>query len=272
MDLTSLPTELILKIISHLPVLDYYNLKQAGCPRITAGVRQACALLPRSRCLSELVLEDQRRRGPGAPTRRAMEIMVARGQCALIAYYERKYHRSPMLRTAAVSWQVEGDMWLDKEKRSFRLAVHWAAYYGSLNVVESLLDRIHLCGGKHGGTPLHFAVLGGQLEIAEFLLKHGADVNALDYRGRTPLGILISIDQGQQSNADVTRLLRAHGRKEDIVEVLDGGDEEWVKVYLDYQTSYKQFVGAARHLPSKLVRRQNIVTRRSCRITESWPC
>ncbi|KAL2848233.1 hypothetical protein BJX68DRAFT_103162 [Aspergillus pseudodeflectus] len=167
MDLTSLPTELILEIVSHVPVLDYYNLKQVGSPRITAAVRQVCASLPRGTYLSELALEDERRRGPGAARRRAMEIMVARGQHALVAHYERRY--SPTgeeKRTVPGSCQIRGDMWLDEEKRSFRLAVHWAAYYGSRNIVESLLDRIHLREGKHGRTPLHFAVLGGQLEVA----------------------------------------------------------------------------------------------------------
>ncbi|KAL3493291.1 ankyrin repeat-containing domain protein [Aspergillus germanicus] len=206
MDLTSLPTELILEIVSHVPVLDYYNLKLAGSPRITAAVRQVCASLPRGTYLSELVLEDHQRRGPDAPPRRAMEIMVAGGQCAL-----------------GIPSRREGDMWLDEEKRPFRLAVHWAAYYGSRNVVEALLHRIHLRGGKHGRTPLHFAALGGQLEVAEFLLKHGVDVNALDYQGRTPLGISISVNQGQQS--DLTELLRAHGGKVDLFEVLDGGDK-----------------------------------------------
>ncbi|KAL3448296.1 ankyrin repeat-containing domain protein [Aspergillus insuetus] len=265
MDLNSLPTELILEIVSHVPVLDYYNLKQAGSQRITAAVRQICASLPRGTYLSELVLEDQRRQGGrNAPRRRAMEIMVARGQCALIAHYEKKYSPSPIgvIHQGAkpkptVPSRQEGDMWLDEEKRSFRLAVHWAAYYGCRNVVEALLHRIHLRGGKHGRTPVYFAALGGHLEVVEFLLKHGADVNALDYRGRTPLGVSVSVDEEQQS--DVSRLLRAHGGKVDIFEVLDGGDEEWVKVYLDDQTTYKQFVDAARHLPFKLVQRFRVL-------------
>ncbi|KAJ0421135.1 ankyrin repeat-containing domain protein [Aspergillus carlsbadensis] len=279
MDFTSLPTELLLEIVSHVPVLDYYNLKQAGCPRITAAVRQVCASLPRGTYLSELSLEDVRRRDPSARRRRcAMEIMVARGQCALAAHYERKYSPSPSPSSGPIGVGVqqgakskstaykstapsrlEGDMWLDEEKRSFRLAVCWAAYYGSLNVVETLLHRIHLREGKHGRTPLHFAALGGQLDVVEFLLQRGAYVNALDYRGRTPLGVSISVHEGQQPNVNVTRRLRAHGGKVDLFDMLDGGEEEWVKVYLDDQTSYKQFVDAARHLPWKLVQRFRVL-------------
>jgi hypothetical protein len=41
--------------------------------------------------------------------------------------------------------------------------------------------------------------------------------------------------------------------------VLDSGDEEWVKVYLDDQTSYKQFVDASRYLPWKLVQRFRVL-------------
>ncbi|KAL2836415.1 hypothetical protein BJY01DRAFT_251992 [Aspergillus pseudoustus] len=135
MDPNSLSTELSLEIVSHVPVLDYYNLKQDGCPRITAAVRQVCASLRHGTYLSEFVLGDQRRGGgPDAPRRRAMEVMVARGQCALAVYYERKYY-GPIgvdvvqhgrqddaeFKRSVTNWQVEKSPGLDEEKRSFRL-------------------------------------------------------------------------------------------------------------------------------------------------------
>jgi ankyrin repeat protein len=39
----------------------------------------------------------------------------------------------------------------------------------------------------HGATPLHYAVKAGFAETIQVLLDHGADTNALDDRGRTPL-------------------------------------------------------------------------------------
>ena len=42
-----------------------------------------------------------------------------------------------------------------------------------------------------GGTPLHRAASRGYAPIAELLLARGADVNALDNLGRTPLGIAL---------------------------------------------------------------------------------
>lgn len=39
----------------------------------------------------------------------------------------------------------------------------------------------------HGATPLHYAVKAGFAETIQVLLEHGADMNALDDRGRTPV-------------------------------------------------------------------------------------
>ncbi len=41
-----------------------------------------------------------------------------------------------------------------------------------------------------GKTPLHYAVLGEHFAVVDYLLRHGADVNAHDERviGDTPLG------------------------------------------------------------------------------------
>ncbi|MGC8542550.1 MAG: ankyrin repeat domain-containing protein, partial [Vulcanisaeta sp.] len=47
---------------------------------------------------------------------------------------------------------------------------------------------------SYGKTPLHYAVEGGHLGVVKELLKHGADVNAKDNEGRTPLHYAIMND------------------------------------------------------------------------------
>jgi ankyrin repeat protein len=41
-----------------------------------------------------------------------------------------------------------------------------------------------------GQTPLHFAARGGWVDVAGILIDKGADVNAKDKAGRTPLALL----------------------------------------------------------------------------------
>ncbi|MGH7567146.1 MAG: ankyrin repeat domain-containing protein, partial [Gemmatimonadota bacterium] len=61
-----------------------------------------------------------------------------------------------------------------------------------------------------GRTPLFHAVTHHQPEVAEALLQHGADPNAEDRQGETP------IDQtwgGSQWDEEMKALLRRHGAR-----------------------------------------------------------
>jgi ankyrin repeat protein len=44
-----------------------------------------------------------------------------------------------------------------------------------------------IAADKHGGTPLHGAIVMGHKEVADMLIEKGADMNAKDKNGRTPL-------------------------------------------------------------------------------------
>lgn len=57
--------------------------------------------------------------------------------------------------------------------------------------------------------PLHWAALNNEKDVAELLIAKGADVNAKDNSGRTPLRV--AIDEGRKDIAD---LLRRHGGRE----------------------------------------------------------
>ncbi|MDP6679982.1 MAG: ankyrin repeat domain-containing protein, partial [Verrucomicrobiota bacterium] len=59
-----------------------------------------------------------------------------------------------------------------------------------------------------GMTPLHWVAFGGKNEIVELLILNGADVNAMNNDGDTPLDFAIKF-----KNTETTELLRKHGAK-----------------------------------------------------------
>ena len=61
---------------------------------------------------------------------------------------------------------------------------------------------------NHGYTPLHWAADGGHKEVAELLIAKGADVNAKNKYGDTPLDGAIRKD-----STELVDLLRKHGGK-----------------------------------------------------------
>jgi len=78
--------------------------------------------------------------------------------------------------------------------------VFWAAIMGDIDSLRALLseDRSlvgastpddHVLGA--GMSPLHLAAQGGHLDAMELLLEAGADINAVDARGYTPLHFVI---------------------------------------------------------------------------------
>jgi ankyrin repeat protein len=75
----------------------------------------------------------------------------------------------------------------DKDKAA---PLHNAAYLGNLEIVDILLKKGAVSlneGNFRGQTPLHFACERGYLEVAKRLLDAGADIEARDMVGRTPL-------------------------------------------------------------------------------------
>ena len=69
-----------------------------------------------------------------------------------------------------------------------RRELHNSAVVGRRHTVEALLKQgVPQVLGSDGVTVLHIAAREGQREIAEVAVAHGADVNAKDSRGRTPL-------------------------------------------------------------------------------------
>jgi ankyrin repeat protein len=70
--------------------------------------------------------------------------------------------------------------------------LHCAAWKGHVETVRFLLDaganiNDHNQNGHWGTTPLHAAAHGDQRAVAELLIARGADTQAKNLHGRTPL-------------------------------------------------------------------------------------
>ncbi len=69
-------------------------------------------------------------------------------------------------------------------------ALHMAVGMGSEEMIKALLDggaNLEVAGEPAGAHPLHLATQLNITGVAELLLAHGANVDALDSQGRTPL-------------------------------------------------------------------------------------
>lgn len=83
-------------------------------------------------------------------------------------------------------------------------------------IVELLVEKgvdINARDPKQGWTALHLAARDGHSDIVRFLLENGAEVDARDIFGNTPLGKAVMNYKG---NNEVIHLLLAHGADKKI--------------------------------------------------------
>ena len=84
-----------------------------------------------------------------------------------------------------------------------------AAEQGDIEAVKEYLaigTNVNAKDEAYRGVPLHWAAYRGRNEVAEFLINEGADVNAKDRHGITPL-------DAARFNRETADLLRKHGGK-----------------------------------------------------------
>jgi hypothetical protein len=113
-------------------------------------------------------------------------------------------------------------------RRGAIVDVHAAARLGMVDRVRELVstnpELVHARGGD-GQTPLHFA---STVEIAEYLLNHGADIDARDVdHESTPAQYMV------RERQEVTRYLVQRGCQTDILMVAALGDEPPVRKHLE---------------------------------------
>jgi hypothetical protein len=96
-----------------------------------------------------------------------------------------------------------------EDQRTLVSILSEAAQNGDLGTIKALLKRdprLVVSKDEAGRTPLFWSVFYGHKDAVAFLLTNGADVNARDAHGRTPLSAAVK--------QDVAELLRQHGGHE----------------------------------------------------------
>jgi Ankyrin repeat/Ankyrin repeats (many copies) len=122
-------------------------------------------------------------------------------------------------------------------ERGAVLDAHSAARLGLIGTLRELIaaypSLVHARGGD-GQTPLHFA---STIEVAQFLLDHGADIDARDIdHESTPAQYMLRVDQKRhypKDRQDVARFLVSRGCRTDLLMAAALGDVELVRSHLD---------------------------------------
>jgi ankyrin repeat protein len=122
-------------------------------------------------------------------------------------------------------------------ERGAVIDAHAAVRLGMISKLTELVaadqNVVHAKGGD-GQTPLHFA---STVEIAQFLLDHGAEIDALDVdHESTPAQYMLRVEQKRhypRDRQDVARYLVSRGCRTDLLMATALGDENLVRHHLD---------------------------------------
>lgn len=109
---------------------------------------------------------------------------------------------------------------------SGRTKLHMACLAGDRDIAEFLIRKganVNLKTNS-GATPLSQAASAGHADVIELLIGKGADVNVPDARGRTPLALA-----RQGKHPEAVRILRQHGAKDSLHDLMAAGDMDEVK-------------------------------------------
>ena len=138
--------------------------------------------------------------------------------------------------------------------RGARVDAHAAARLGMLDKLRELVaadPAVVAARGGDGQTPLHVAC---SVDIARFLLKHGADINALDIdHESTPAQYMM------RERREVARYLVSRGCRTDLLMAAELGDLDLVRRLLDEEPSRIHVSVSREHFPMKGQRAGGII-------------
>lgn len=130
--------------------------------------------------------------------------------------------------------------------RGARVDAHAAARLGMLDKLRELVaadPAVVAARGGDGQTPLHVAC---SVEIAQFLLEHGADIDALDVdHESTPAQYMM------RDRREVARYLVSRGCRTDLLMAAALGELDLVRRLLDEDPSRIQMSVSLDHFPKK---------------------
>jgi len=105
----------------------------------------------------------------------------------------------------------DGSLTSAATRRQMQSGLNWACEYGRAGVVEFLLENgaDPAVPDDRGQTALHWAVIGGQLEIARILLRRKAPLEAKNAYGGTVLGQAVWSALHDESGIDYPPVIEA---------------------------------------------------------------
>ena len=117
-------------------------------------------------------------------------------------------------------------------------------------------DQVNRPDARNGLVPLHWAAMGNQAHMVEYLLDHGAKVNAGDRYGLTPLHAAAAFDA--QATADMLlnhgAELNALGTKYGVMQLMplhlaaEAGFTGVIRVLLDHGANVNARTGGQNHV------------------------
>ena len=142
--------------------------------------------------------------------------------------------------------------WVDNDlgdyliSRGARVDVHAAAHLAKLDRLRELITSdpslVHARGGD-GKTPLHCA---GTIEVAKFLLEHGADIDALDVdHESTPAQYMLD------NRLSIAKYLIDRGCRTDLLMASAVGDLKLAKKHLDSDPACINISVSPKHFPMR---------------------
>jgi hypothetical protein len=140
-------------------------------------------------------------------------------------------------------------------ERGAILDAHAAARLGMMDRLHQRVASdpsiVHTRGGD-GQLPLHFA---STIEIAEYLLNHGADIDAIDidHESTAAQWMLGTVDPRHypRSRHDIARFLVARGCRTDILMAAALGDAALVRNFLDADPSSVRMSVSEKYFPKR---------------------